>query len=139
MPTLDQHWAPYREYTGDLSKLSRQLAFADAAICWFFKTPEVTFPDWVLYSLAAVVLFFAFDTLQYLAGALSHRVWIRRTEKRMWGTYGNLDQEVEKPDWLDHLPFTLFLLKMLALLAAFASLGAEFFKRLTETGGGLCG
>ena len=30
-------WASYEFYTSELTKYSRQLAFAAAAICWFFK------------------------------------------------------------------------------------------------------
>ena len=77
-------WESYGFYTGELTKYSRQLAFAGAAICWFFKTPEVTFPKPVIVSLVLIVLFFISDILQYFIAAHLLRWWIRREEKRLW-------------------------------------------------------
>jgi hypothetical protein len=37
-------WNIYVTYTSEFTKYSRQLAFACAAICWFFRSPNVTFP-----------------------------------------------------------------------------------------------
>jgi hypothetical protein len=40
---IEELWTQYQYYTQDVTENSRKLAFAIAAICWFFKTPEATF------------------------------------------------------------------------------------------------
>ncbi|MBN1182230.1 MAG: hypothetical protein JXB49_08080 [Bacteroidales bacterium] len=41
---LSELWDQYQRYTKDVTEYSRKLAFAVAAICWFFKSDSVTFP-----------------------------------------------------------------------------------------------
>ena len=127
---LSEVWKTYDFYTEKLTEQGRKLAFAIAAICWFFKTPEVTFPQDILLSLVFVVSFLLFDVLQYLIGALLTGGWARSREKKMWKEKGTVEGEIDKPAWLDKPVKGLFLLKNASLLFSGWFLISEFFSRL---------
>lgn len=116
-------WAQYKDYTRDITEFSRKLGFAGAAICWVLKLPDGSFSECTLYALAFFVLFFVADTLQGLAGALMLRTWIRSEEKKKYSETNTIEGEYDKPPWLDYPAFTLFLLKIVALLIGFAFVG----------------
>jgi hypothetical protein len=126
--TNKELWESYAFYTGELTRLSRQLAFAAAAICWFFRTAEGTFPLVVLFSLGSVVVFFCCDLLQYLVAVHILRWWTRQKEKEMWECKQTIAGEYEKPAWLDAPAFVLFNLKITALISAFVGLGVEILQ-----------
>lgn len=122
-------WYSYSLYTSEFTKFSRQLAFAAAAICWLFKSPELSFPQPILMSLAFLVSFFCLDIFQFFSSAHLLRWWIRREEKKMWKTSNTLEGEYNKPWWVDSPAFIFFNLKAIALLCAFMALSVEFIKR----------
>lgn len=120
----------YQYYTQNLTEHSRKLAFGGAAICWFFKSDKVTFPPAIYWSLAFLVVFFAFDVLHYLLGALLLGGWTRAQEKKRWKEKHTIEGDFAKPVWVDTPAFIFFVLKSLALLISFACLGYEFYFRL---------
>ncbi len=128
--TLQDAWNEYQENTRALSENARKLAFAGAAICWFFKGGDATFPGKISLSLAFIVLFFLGDMLQYLASAILLRIWARRQEKILKFTKLSLDTPIEKPLWVVGPPFVLFLAKLALLLVAFIFLILEFASRI---------
>ncbi len=123
-------WQNYQSYTEALSKNSRKLAFAGAAICWFFKSEKLIFPPAISGALIFIVLFFLLDILHYFCAAVILRVWTRNAEKKMWKEKGTIDLDVEKPAWLDIPPYFLFLLKLGSLCTAFVFIIYEFYVRL---------
>lgn len=126
--TNDEVWAQYKDYTRDVTEYSRKLGFAGAAICWFFKDANATFPAVILYALASLVIFFVFDVLQGVTGALLIKWWVRREELKNWRDHGTIQGEYNKPGWLDYPSFTFFLLKVAALMVAFLFIGWHIFK-----------
>gem|GEM_PF-1027297 len=120
-------WAQYDNFTKDLSDNARKLAFAAAAVCWFFKTSENSFPPEVLWALRFVVLFFIFDILQYFLGALSVKFWTEYHENKEHRETGSIEGEYLKPKWVDYPSFSMWLLKVLALLASYLFLGKFIF------------
>jgi hypothetical protein len=128
--TTEKLWEQYQYYTRDLTEHSRKLAFAVAAICWFFKTPEITFPPAIYWSLALLVCFFVFDVLQYFTGAFTVRLFLEYHEKLHYEKTNTELREVPKPRWVDYPATFCFIVKTLFLLASFAALGTEFYYRL---------
>jgi len=122
-------WKSYSEYTSDLTKHSRQMAFGGIAICWFFRSAEVTFPPLILGALFAFVVYFALDVSQHTVAAWKLRRWTLDEEQRQWDEAATIDGEYELPAKLDRIPFRLFLLKTAVLLIAFATLSAELLRR----------
>ena len=123
-------WQQYATYTKDITDQGRKLGLVIGAACWFFKTPQASFPFWVLLSLLFLVAFFLLDLLQLLCAAVLLRWWTRSEEKKMWAEKNTIDGDVEKPWWLDKPPFVCFVVKIGALLASFVFLSVEFIKRL---------
>jgi hypothetical protein len=129
---IDDLWKTYQHYTRDLTEHSRKLAFAVAVICWFFKSPEITFPPAVFWSLVLLVGFFFFDVCHYLCGAIIYRIFIHRREAEL-GDRLDENSEVLVPRWLDRTGFTLFCVKSAFLLASFVMLAVEFYFRLSAS------
>lgn len=127
---ISECWDRYREYTRDLTEHTRKLAFASAAICWFFKTENFTFPPLILWSLTFVVGFFMADVTQYLIAALTTKWFARNQEIKAWKENGTVDIDVEVPDELDRPVFRLFIVKFLFLMASFVFLIGEFLRRI---------
>jgi hypothetical protein len=128
--TNSELWQSYDFYSSELTKHSRHLGFAGAAVCWFFRSPEVTFPRWILIALALIVAFFLLDLLQYYSGALLRRFWIQQQESKLYKATGSIDGEYVIPRWLDRPTFALFVLKTTSLLLGFAAIGVELLARL---------
>ena len=126
---IDALWKEQQAYTRDLTEHSRKLGFAVAAICWFFRSPNVTFPPAVLWSLVLLVGFFVSDVLHYFIAANLYRVFIHRAEEQI-GDQLDETSEADVPRWLDLPGFILFWLKTLFLLASFSMLLVEFYYRL---------
>jgi len=116
-------WNQYMEYTQDLTANCRKLAFAAAALCWFFKTKDHQFPSLILKALAFTVAFFLANILQYFLAALFLRFWTRRQEKAKWKQNQTLEGEYDKPAWLDYPAFTMWWAKIILLLLAYGSIG----------------
>jgi len=125
----DKLWEQYQHYTQTLTEHSRKLAFAGAAICWFFKTPEITFPPLINIALGFIVVFFFLDILHYFMGAVFLGGWTRHQEKVQWDKTQMLPDDLEKPAWVDLPAQILFAGKTLILMSAFLFIGAEFLSR----------
>jgi len=123
-------WQQYWERTKVVTDQSRKLGLVVGAACWFFKTPEGSFPPYILRALVSLVAFFFLDLLQFFVAAALLRWWTRREETTLWKTKGTVEGDVEKPWWLDKPPFVFFVVKIFAFLVSFAFLSAEFIKRL---------
>ena len=130
--TIKTLWDSYHFYTRTLSEESRKLAFAAAAVCWFFKSDDVTFPALIVSALLGIVLFFLFDILQYLTRALLIRSWTYRQEARLEFEKGTAlpDDDVPNPPRLDKAAFFFLCIKLFVLLLAFSFMIAEFIRRL---------
>ena len=127
---IEDLWKEYQEQTKEVTEASRKLAMAGAAICWFFKTPEVTFPAPVLVSLIFIVSFFALDLSQFFSTALLYRFWIRHEEKLLQKSGRGLDEGVKKAAWLNYPGIFFFVTKVICLLIGFLALSVEFILRI---------
>lgn len=129
---IKELWTSYSEYTLGVTEYSRRLAFVIAAICWFFKTDAILFPQLIFKSLIAIVLFFIFDLLQYVFSAIFLFVWTRVQEHKIWKDTGKLSgiEEVDKPAWLDWPAQFFFLSKLTSLFFSSYYLLSEFYKRI---------
>lgn len=116
-------WGQYKQYTEDLTTNSRKLAFIAGGLCWFFKDDKGVFPVLILITLLLLVLYFAFDLLQYFTAALFYRQWIRAAETERYNNTGTLDGDYEKPAWLDRPAFTCWCVKTIILLIIYGCLG----------------
>ena len=123
-------WNQYQDYTNNLTEHSRKLAFAGAAICWFFKTPDVTFPPMIYWSLALFVGYFIADVLHYMSGAIMLRWFVQKAEFKLYQETGSIVGDIDKPRWIDWPATTFFLIKCFLLMGAFGFIVAEIYGRL---------
>lgn len=125
-------WDFYNFYTGEVTKHSRHLGFAGIAICWFFRTTEITFPNFILFSLIFLVLFFVFDLVQYYVSAMRLRKWMQKEEAENENKKGSVDGEYWPPKSLDLPAFWLFKIKLLFLFIGFFFIGLELALRILD-------
>ncbi len=128
---LGKVWELYSDRTEILSNNSRTVGLAAAGVCWFFKTPEVTFPPLIYAALGAVVLFFILDLSQYAVAAIGYRNFGNSEEERILGEGRKLDaeEEVDLPDTIDEAPHALLWVKIGCLGLSFLLIGIEVLLR----------
>ncbi|HOO91435.1 MAG TPA: hypothetical protein PLA74_11485 [Syntrophales bacterium] len=129
----EESWDYYSYNTDVTSRVSRQLAFAAAGICWFFKSPDILFPDHIYFALVSIVFYFIFDVSQYLVTAITYRIWIIKCKKEFRERGMDFeDNEVDaEEDWWLNFPSRLALLSKVAFLfISYGFIGAEILSRL---------
>ena len=136
---LSSIWDQYTSYTKTVSEQARKLAFAGAAVCWFFRTPEATFPILILIALLLIVVFFLADLGQYIFAAQRYRTFAREQEEAYWESErpweqgeGIPDIEVEVPVSLDKLSQSWFIFKVCVLTIAYVFMIGEFLIRIIQ-------
>ncbi len=130
MPTIGQLWDQYDYYTAELTKYSRQLAFANAAICWTLRSSGFTFPLLIYFSLLFVSLFFLLDVLHYGVGAICVRKFTQSAERKNQPSEKIRECEVHKPPHVDRWATWLAISKVVMLIFAFGFLISEFTCRI---------
>jgi hypothetical protein len=126
----------YREsfytFSGKLSDITRQLAFAGIAIIWLFKKdvsgiPAV--PEKLLLPGLLIVISLGFDMAQYIVGSLIWR-WVYRHKEKTRVSEDVDDQHSERLE----LPiFLFFVLKIAALLVSYTLIGLFLWQQLRFT------
>ena len=79
----------YYFYSGKVSDIARQLAFAAIAVIWLFKSGDgrsISIPKELLYPLKLVVVSLAVDLLQYVFGTIA------------WGGFHRYKESTIVPD-----------------------------------------
>lgn len=82
--TNKEVWQDYKEYTEGVTSVARKLGFAGIAIIWVIIGKKSIFLYPMNYALLSIVMFFIFDLLQFIAGALMIKKWIRKQEIKNW-------------------------------------------------------
>jgi hypothetical protein len=138
MITIDEGWKTVDDYTSRLSTIARHLAFAAAAICWFFKTTtsggNIVFPNCIYFSLIFLVLYFLLDILQYLTATVCRKSIIDKEEKKLskWSLEVKGCHKFTMPKSVDTWPYIFFYLKLSALAIAFLGLVIHFVIGLSQ-------
>ncbi len=123
-------WNSYDYYTGEITKHARYLGFAGVAICWFFRSPTLIFPQLILLSLITLVFFFLIDLIQYYVAAIRLRLWMQAEEEKQVRESGSIEGEYWPPKQLDKPAFVLFHCKLIALFLGFCFIGIELVSRM---------
>ncbi|MGD1046702.1 MAG: hypothetical protein ABR936_15445 [Bacteroidota bacterium] len=126
-------WKQYQVYTRDITENLRKLSLGVAAICWFFKDSNYSFPPAILGCLLVLVLYFALDIIQYSVAAYRYYCFTRDAEVIAW-KHGKRekDPEIDVPDNLDLPSRVLLALKTTTFFIACGFLIAEFIYRLVK-------
>ena len=123
-------WSNCETYSKGLTDFSRKLAFASAAICWYFHDSNYSFPPRINVALFLLMVYFVGDVLQYFVAFHKWRQWILSEESAIQEKGERLeDAEFDIPANLDKWPFRLFLTKIFILLFSFIFIASEFASR----------
>lgn len=132
---LDDIKAEYHFYTGKVSDLARQLAFAGIAVIWIFKVDEKgapKIPHPMLAPTAALVLSLLFDFLQYTFGAIAYHIRFETAERRKKKYKLPADQEFKVSRRLVLRPMdVLFYLKAICVVIAYVLLAKFLIRQVT--------
>lgn len=121
----------YEELSSLLSKYNRQLAFAGIGIVWLFRTTDKTgntsIDSGMLMPVFCFVISFAFDLFQYLWLSLAWYIYY------YWGRKckGKAEEdEMCEPEWPNVIAWLMYVLKVIALIAAYIYLGVYLYSKL---------
>ena len=129
---LPEYRQTFYDYSGKVSDLSRQLAFAGLAVIWIFKkdgaTDKLTIPGALTLPLLLLVASLACDVLQYFAGTVVWWLFYRIKEIRGFTD----EQELgDHSPWLEAPIWIFFLFKFIFLIVAYACIARYLFANLT--------
>lgn len=115
---LSDYKQDYYEFTGKLSDINRQIAFAGIALIWIFKKSDSgNFIICHELLLPAILLAGAlgFDMLQYIYQSFTWAIFYRYHEKRA----NNEDIDIKASTKLNYLSWIFFSIKVLLVLIAY--------------------
>ena len=118
---LDQLKEIYTSQSAAASENARKIAFGAAALCWFFKSENLTFPFWVTLALFFLVLYFVLDLMQYFSSAIRYHRKYRRYRNKT-STWETIRRELESAD---KMPWVLFKLKVGILFIGYIFIAIE--------------
>ncbi|OAI49228.1 hypothetical protein AYO45_00585 [Gammaproteobacteria bacterium SCGC AG-212-F23] len=125
---IDDLWEKYATNTGFLSKVSRQLAYAQGGLCWFFKTPYGTFSPSILVILCCLIGYFFLDVFQYFFTACLYwwfaNFYAKRNDKQLIGS----EKDIKLPYWINWPGKICLVLKIVLLgIASFLLIKYLFY------------
>ncbi len=130
MSTLKDFRESYYEFSGKASDVARTLALSGLAIIWIYnkvdKDGNTYIPEVFFLPAALLVLALAFDLLQYVVASLVWGQFHRSMEKR-----GKTDDdELAAEPWRNYPQTMFFILKLIAVAAAYFLLLQFFWYQL---------
>jgi hypothetical protein len=118
---LDDYRKVYEDFSGKLSDVARQLAFAGIALIWLFKVdskPGQRIPPDLLPPAALLAMGLFCDLLQYVFGTVIWQRFHRKHEKLRKSEAK--DTALEAP-WYYPIPINIaFLLKIVSIITGLA-------------------
>jgi hypothetical protein len=129
MPTLKEYRADFYTFSGKLSDVSRQLAFAAIAIIWLFKSEaenRLSIPRELVLPGVLVVCSLSFDLLQYCWASITWYFVYRGLEKRGLPE----DEQQRQGVWLERPISIIFWVKVGLIMAAYILILVFLFRIL---------
>jgi hypothetical protein len=108
----------YEELSGMASKINRQLAFAGIGILWIFRVStgeQTSMPAGLLWPAILLVFSLGIDILQYLFQSVQWYIFY--ICKKNKGVKEN--EEVNEPECHNLIAWSLFVIKIIAMLSAY--------------------
>lgn len=111
----------YYTFSGSLSSVCRQLAFAGIAVCWVFTIKNGTgyiIDKALVIALTFFVIGLAFDLFHYFYASLAWGFFTRYKEKQISGR----DESFLAPRWINWPSLFFFWIKPIAMISGYLSL-----------------
>jgi hypothetical protein len=121
--TLDDLWSDVREYTGKLSDVARQAAYAGLAVIWIFKTGDAGkyhLGPSLVWAGALFVTALGCDMAQYAVAIVLRWRHARHIETIKGVDYSG--KELGLPARINRWPYALFGMKVVVVAIGYAML-----------------
>ena len=115
---LAEYKSDFYHFTGKLSDINRQIAFAGIALIWIFKKTngtQITICDELELPAILLAVGLGFDILQYIYQSITWAIFYRYHEKKN----SNPDLDILASPVLNYPSWTFFILKVLSVIVSY--------------------
>ena len=130
---LSQYKEDFYHFTGKLSDINRQIAFAGIALIWIFKKAngnEIKICHELVLPSVLLALALSFDIFQYIYQSITWALFYRYHEKRL--KKKEIDKEILAPSILNYPSWIFFVLKVLFVIIAYVIIIRYLINNLFE-------
>lgn len=115
---LSEFKEDYYLFTGKLSDITRQIAFAGIALIWVFKkgsNSEFQIDNELILPAILIVGALAFDILQYIYQSITWSIFYTYHNRKNKSE----DKKIKSPEYLNYPSWALFFIKVVLVLIAY--------------------
>lgn len=115
---LSDYKEDYYFFTGKLSDINRQIAFAGLAIIWIFKKGEnsdIQLDVELIKPAIFIVCALAFDIFQYIYQSITWSLFYTHYNRK----HKSEEYKIESPEYLNYPSWFFFFLKVILVLIAY--------------------
>lgn len=108
----------YYFFTGKLSDINRQIAFAGIALIWVFKQNDdknILIDESLILPAILIVLALGFDILQYIYQSITWSIFYTYHKRKNKSE----DKKIQSPEYLNYLAWFFFSIKVILVLIAY--------------------
>lgn len=108
----------YYFFTGKLSDINRQIAFAGIALIWIFRQTNnqgIKIDEKLILPSILIVAALAFDLLQYIYQSITWAIFYTYY-KRKWKSE---DKKIDSPEYLNYIAWLFFGIKVILVIIAY--------------------
>ncbi|WP_421805709.1 hypothetical protein [Flagellimonas sp.] len=115
---LSEFKEDYYFFTGKLSDINRQIAFAGIALIWVFKkgeNSEFQIDSELILPAILIVGALAFDIFQYIYQSITWSIFYTYHNRK----HKSEDKKIKSPEYLNYPSWMLFFIKVILVLFAY--------------------
>lgn len=115
---LSEYKEDYYLFTGKLSDINRQIAFAGIAIIWIFKEtdgPLISVDSQLVLAAILIILALALDMVQYIYQSIAWSIFYTKKNKKCVSE----DDLIESSPWMNVPSWIFFSFKVLFVIFAY--------------------
>ncbi|MDO1500913.1 hypothetical protein Q2T40_12300 [Winogradskyella maritima] len=115
---LSEFKEDYYFFTGKLSDINRQIAFAGIALIWVFKkgtNTEFQIDNALILPAILIVSALAFDMFQYIYQSVVWSIFYTRKNRR----HKSEEKKIKSPEYLNYPSWVFFFIKVILVLIAY--------------------
>lgn len=126
---LSEYKEDYYFFTGKLSDINRQIAFAGIAIIWIFKKMDgnsISLDQDLILPAVYFVVSLAFDMIQYIYQSLTWSIFYTYHKRKGKSE----DKKIKSPEYLNAPAWLFFAIKVILVILAYFKIFKYLFKLL---------
>ena len=115
---LSEYKNDYYYFTGKLSEINRQIAFAGIALIWIFKNGEnsnLKIENELILPAILIVLSLAFDIFQYIYQSITWSIFYTYYNRKNKSE----EKKIKSPEYLNYPSWFFFIVKVILVLLAY--------------------